>query len=80
MTRATALLAVLGLMVLGAGSAFATDGDFNSDGSVDGADQQILLDALGSGEGDPDFLAAGDHDGDGLITLRDVAHFAKGAN
>jgi len=79
MSRAIALLASLGLL-LGAGSAFAAEGDFNGDGAVDAADQQILLDAVGSAEGDANYLPAGDADGDGVITLQDVGYFLKLGN
>jgi hypothetical protein len=75
MTRATALLAALGLVVMGAGSAFAAEGDYNGDGAVDAADQQMLVDAIGTVEGDDGYLAAGDHDGDGVISLQDVGYF-----
>lgn len=75
MTRATAILIAFCLTVLGAGSAFATEGDYNGDGSVDAADQQLLLDALGSGPDDPNYLPAGDHDGDGVITTVDIGYF-----
>ena len=78
MTRRIALLlAALGLVLLSAGGAFAAEGDFNGDGVVDGSDQQILLDAVGSVAGDENFVAGGDADGDGVITLQDVSAFLK---
>lgn len=73
MTRGTALLAALGLVVMGAGAAFAAEGDYNGDGVVDEADSQMLVDAIGAVEGDDAYFAAGDHDGDGVISLADVS-------
>jgi hypothetical protein len=78
MTRATALLAALGLVVIGAGSALA-NGDVNADGVVDAADQQIVVDALGTADGDPGFVPEADLDGDGVITLQDVGQLLQSA-
>lgn len=75
MTRATALLAALGLVVMSAGAALAAEGDVNADGVVDAADQQMIVDAIGTVAGDPGFVAEGDLDGDGVISLQDVGQF-----
>ena len=80
MTRTLALIAALGLIVLGAGSAFAAEGDFNADGTVDAADQALLTAALGSADGDPNYVVDYDLDGDGVITLQDVGYFLRLGN
>ncbi|MBW2230542.1 MAG: hypothetical protein JRH17_09155 [Deltaproteobacteria bacterium] len=73
MTRATALIAALCLTLLGAGGALAAEGDLNSDGVVDQSDLQILQDSMGSGQGDENFVPGADLDGDGLISVVDLA-------
>ncbi len=75
MKRVTLVLAALGMM-LTAPAAFAIEGDYNDDGSVDNADKAIILAALGKNSEDDEFVAAADHDGDGVISLKDVSHFA----
>ncbi len=76
MKRVTLVLAMLGMM-LTAPAAFALEGDYNDDGSVDNADKAIILAALGKSSADDGFVAAADHDGDGVISLNDVSHFAS---
>jgi hypothetical protein len=54
-----------------------TSGDYNNDGVVDDADKGIIWDAMEvqAAEGAPDFPAAADHDGDGVISLVDLSAF-----
>lgn len=66
-----ALLATLGLM-LSAPAAFALDGDLNGDGAVDGDDTAIAQAAVGTAAGEDGFVAGADHDGDGIISMRDL--------
>ena len=74
MTRVTSFLLALGL-IFAAPAALAIEGDYNGDGVVDQTDQDMLTDAMMTTEGDPDFLPEADHDGDGVISLRDVGRF-----
>jgi hypothetical protein len=74
MTRVSSFLVTLGL-VLAAPAALAAEGDYNNDGVIDDADQQILMDAMNTAAGDDGFVEGGDHDGDGAISLNDVALF-----
>jgi hypothetical protein len=53
------------------------DADHDNNGVVDTADFDILMAAFGSAEGEPEFFAAGDHDGDGVIAGSDLA-FTQG--
>ena len=71
------ILLAAGLMLF-AGAAFAQDScdtDFNCDGVTDAADSEIFQDALGSQEGDEDFVAGADLDGDGAVTAADFSIF-----
>ncbi len=61
-------------VVLMAGASFAESDcntDYNGDGVTDESDVAALQAALGSSEGDDNFLAQADHDGDGEITVLD---------
>ena len=61
-------------MVLFAGSATAQscgNTDFNGDGVTDPTDVEIFQGTLGSQEGDDNYLAAADLDGDGAVTAAD---------
>jgi hypothetical protein len=61
-------------VMLFAGSAMAQscgNTDFNGDGVTDPADVAIFQSALGSQEGDENYLAAADLDGDGAVTAAD---------
>jgi len=61
-------------VVLFAGSAVAQscgNTDFNGDGVTDSADVEIFQSALGSQEGDDNFIAAADLDGHGAVTAAD---------
>ncbi len=51
----------------------ACPGDLNDDGLISMADIQALLLAYGAGEGDPEFIAAGDLDNNRRIGLGDLA-------
>ena len=64
-------------MLLVVAPAIASEFDYNGDGAVDDADQQIILDARNTYTDHPDFVPAADHDGDGQISLRDVHEFMK---
>ena len=74
------LLAALALL-LAAPAAMAAEGDYNcdynNDGVVDDADRAILIDAMGTRAGEPGFLEAADHNGDGLITAADLGIFLE---
>ena len=73
MTRLTWLLATLGLL-LAAPAALAADCDVNGDGAVDSGDQEAIrasINQTDDGSGD----LAGDFDGDGVISLVDLADF-----
>jgi hypothetical protein len=76
MIRWTLMLVTLGLL-LAAPAAFAIEGDYNGDGAVDENDRAIVTAAVGTVAGDPDFVAAADHDGDGIISLQDVGYFLR---
>jgi len=57
-----------------AGPSLAQDScetDFNGDGATDASDVEILQAALGSFEGDDNFVAAVDLDGDGAVNVAD---------
>ncbi len=62
-------------VVLFAGSAAMAQScghtDFNGDGVTDSADIEIFQSVMGSQEGDDNFLAAADLDGDGAVTAAD---------
>ena len=61
-------------LVLFAGASFAQnscDTDFNGDGVTDVMDVQVLQAALGSSEGDANFNAQADLDGDGEVNTID---------
>lgn len=60
-------------IVLFSGAAFADtcDTDYNGDGQTDAADVEILRAALGSNEGDDDYLAQADHNEDGEVSILD---------
>jgi len=72
-----ALLASVAFLLVAPGAFAAEPGDYNNDGVVDEADKQIILDARNTTAGDPGFVPAADHDGDGVISLVDVSAFAK---
>lgn len=57
-----------------AGVAMASDADYDNNGVVDEADCELVVAAFGSGEGDADYLAAADHDGDGVIAGADLTY------
>ena len=71
------LAAAAGSMLLVAAPAIASEFDYNGDGAVDDADQQIIEDARNTYTGHPDFVPAADHDGDGQISLVDLNEFVK---
>ena len=50
--------------------------DLNGDGVTDGADVEVLQGALGSSEGDSNFVAAADLNGDGSVTTLDYSVMA----
>ena len=45
--------------------------DLNGDGATDAADVEIFQSALGSQDGDDNYLAAADFDGNGAVTASD---------
>ncbi len=49
----------------------ACDTDFNGDGTTDAADVAVFQSALGSSEGDDNYLAQADLDGDGEVNTID---------
>jgi len=51
--------------------------DYNDDGATDLMDFAIFNSAFGSVVGDPDYLEAVDHDGDGAVTTFDFATFLE---
>jgi len=71
MKRFCVVLATAGLFL--ATPALAADCDYDGDGLCDGSDRQIILDAVGSQEGDDRYVEAADHDGDGIISMGDVS-------
>ncbi|MCZ6552655.1 MAG: hypothetical protein O7A67_02520 [SAR324 cluster bacterium] len=84
MKRLTTRLATIGLALMAsaafvAPAAFAADPacDYNGDGACDKADLDILMGAYGTQEGDPGFVAAADHDGDGAISMVDTLAFVR---
>jgi hypothetical protein len=61
-----------------AGATYAQDAcgtDYNGDGVTDEVDAEIFQAALGSEEGDENYVALADHNGDGAITTADFSHF-----
>ena len=79
MKRWIVTISTLGLLLAASAASAAAPGDYNGDGLVDDADKAIILAlaANGSAAGDADFLPAADHDGDGTISMVDVAEFSK---
>lgn len=77
MKRGLALTALSMLLLAGPAALAGAPGDYNNDGAVDDADKQIIMDARNTAEGDAGFVAAADHDGDGVISLVDLSAFAK---
>ena len=75
--RLLATIPVAGLLLAAPAALAAAPGDYNGDGVVDDADKAIIFAAQGAAEGDADFVAAADHDGDGVISLVDVSEFSK---
>lgn len=75
MKRLTAGLAVLGLLAAAPAALAAEEGDYNGDGKVDDADRDMIMAAMNTTPGDPGWLAAADHDGDGVISMIDVMAF-----
>ena len=73
--RLRTLLAITGLCL--AAPVFANDlaCDYNGDGVCDGADAGIIRAAHGTSVGDPGFVPAADHDGDGVISPVDLSRF-----
>jgi hypothetical protein len=78
MKRLVTLIATIGLTFAGS-AAFAADPacDYNGDGACDGADLDVVMGAQGTVSGDDGYVAAADHDGDGVISLVDAAIFAQ---
>ncbi|MDR6199319.1 amidase [Microbacterium sp. SORGH_AS428] len=84
-------LATVGVLVVGAAPAYAADdsvsylapeyqaGELTGDGKVDADDLAILMTAVGMTSDDADWetVAAADADGDGVITVLDVAALSK---
>ncbi|MFK7896844.1 MAG: dockerin type I repeat-containing protein [Myxococcota bacterium] len=67
------VLLTAGVMLF-AGSAVAQScpvTDLNGDGTTDVADVEVFQAAMGSEEGDENFLAAADLDGNGTVTASD---------
>ncbi len=82
MKRAATLFTILGL-ALAAPAAMASDVcDYDGDGAVGDGDREAILaaSAVTATEGDPEWNAAMDHDGDGAISLRDVSKFLEVCN
>jgi hypothetical protein len=76
MKRFGMLLVAIGIgLVASAASADDPACDYNADAVCDGADEAIIMGAQGKRAGDDGFVAAADHDGDGVISLSDVAVF-----
>lgn len=71
MNRLIAGIALLGLL-LAAPAALALEGDCDGDGELTRADIETLDAAQGTVEGDADFPANCDLDGDGAISLADL--------
>jgi hypothetical protein len=69
------LLIAAGTMAVSAQAADGCGIDLNGDGVVDSVDGEILKAALGTQEGDSDFVAAADVDGDGVISVGDANVF-----
>ena len=78
MKRLVTLTATIAFVLAGSTS-FAGDSacDYNGDSACDATDLDIVMGAQGTVSGDEGFVAAADHDGDGVISLRDAAIFAQ---
>ena len=70
-------LCAVATILLAASAAWALAGDYNNDGVIDETDQAILMNAIRTHEGDPGFVPAADHDGDGVITMADLGTFLR---
>ena len=77
MKRLLSMFTMAGLLVAAPVALAAAPGDYNDDGVVDDTDKAIIFDAVGTKEGDPGFVPAADHDGDGVISLADVSDFSQ---
>ncbi len=77
MRRFCTLLSITGLGLAAPVFADGSSCDYNGDGSCDRADREIILAAFGTQAGDPGFLAAADHDGDGIISAVDLSRFVS---
>ncbi len=75
MRRFCTLLAITGLGLAAPVLADSSACDYNGDGACDRADEEIIKAAFGTQIGDPGFVAAADHDGDGIITAVDLGRF-----
>ncbi len=60
-----------GRVDVGADEVFPIRADLDHDGDMDEDDFQLFQAAFGHSEGDPEYVAAADYDGDGAITLVD---------
>lgn len=77
MKRVTTILAML-CFALAAPAAFADETcDYDGSGVCDADDQAIIMAAQGTQVGEAGYEPAADHDGDGVISLADLAIFLQ---
>ena len=73
--RLRTLLMLAGLCLAAPAFAYDPACDYNGDGACDLADADIIRAAQNTPVGDPGFVAAADHDGDGIISPVDLGRF-----
>lgn len=75
MKRLYTLLTIAGFALAAPAFAGGSGCDYNGDGACDQADQDIIVAAQGTQEGDPGYVPAADLDGDGVISPADLSAF-----
>lgn len=72
MHRLLSILCALAFILAAPAAWAGGSGDCDGDGDVDRADAELARDAVGSTEGDANFNAEADVDGDGVVSLADL--------
>ena len=72
MLRIMTMVLAAGFFIAAPAAWAGVPGDCDGNGVVDGDDVAIARDAVGSAEGDDNYVAAADMDGDGGVSLGDL--------
>ena len=77
MNNWTALAAVLGISLLALPAMAGSECDVTGDGVSNDADAEVIQAAIGTQEGDLDFVPSADLDGDGQVLVSDFTVFIE---